>query len=77
MEQKRFKLVMNAACVYHSRAYSTAWECFRESGMIHFVKSPGTFWTVRNQECKAKPSKGVERKTRKENRYVLSKLALA
>ena len=27
--------------VYHSRAYSTAWECFRESGMIRLVKCPG------------------------------------
>ena len=30
-----------------SRAYSTAWECFRESGVIRLVKFPGMSWTAR------------------------------
>ena len=37
--------------VYHSRAYSIGWECFRESGMIRLVKSPGM--ELVGADCKA------------------------
>ena len=42
----------------HPRAYSTAWECVRVSGMIRLAKSLGTSWTVRIAKLMYREKKG-------------------